>query len=50
MPSAKANTVTFDVAGAVKEIKAGRIEFRVDKTAIANNNAVGRVLLPRREP
>ena len=33
MPSAKANTVTFDVAGAVKEIKAGRIEFRVDKHA-----------------
>ena len=45
MPSAKANTVTFDVAGAVKEIKAGRIEFRVDKTAITHN-AVGRASFP----
>jgi large subunit ribosomal protein L1 len=41
MPSAKTNTVTFDVAAAVKEIKAGRIEFRVDKTGIIHN-AVGR--------
>lgn len=41
MPSAKANTVTFDVADAVREIKAGRVEFRVDKTAITHN-AVGR--------
>ena len=45
MPSAKANTVTFDVAGAVKEIKAGRIEFRVDKTAITHD-AVGRASFP----
>ncbi|HPX03926.1 MAG TPA: 50S ribosomal protein L1 [Synergistaceae bacterium] len=45
MPSAKANTVTFDVAGAVKEIKAGRVEFRVDKTAITHN-AVGRASFP----
>jgi large subunit ribosomal protein L1 len=41
MPSAKTNTVTFDVAGAVKEIKAGRIEFRVDKAGIIHNG-VGR--------
>ncbi|MEG1642077.1 MAG: 50S ribosomal protein L1 [Synergistaceae bacterium] len=41
MPSAKAGTVSFDVASAVKEIKAGRVEFRVDKTAITHN-AVGR--------
>ncbi|MDR1965671.1 MAG: 50S ribosomal protein L1 [Synergistaceae bacterium] len=41
MPSAKANTVTFDVAKAVKEIKAGRIEFRVDKAGIIHNG-VGR--------
>jgi large subunit ribosomal protein L1 len=41
MPSAKANTVTFDVAGAVKEIKAGRVEFRVDKAGIIHNG-VGR--------
>jgi large subunit ribosomal protein L1 len=45
MPSAKANTVTFDVASAVKEIKAGRVEFRVDKTAITHN-AVGRASFP----
>jgi large subunit ribosomal protein L1 len=32
MPNPKAGTVTFDVARAVKEIKAGKIEFRVDKT------------------
>ena len=32
MPSPKAGTVTMDVAKAVKEIKAGKIEFRVDKT------------------
>lgn len=31
MPNPKAGTVTFDVANAVKELKAGRIEFRVDK-------------------
>ena len=37
MPSAKAGTVTFDVADAIKEIKAGRVEFRVDKTAIIHN-------------
>jgi large subunit ribosomal protein L1 len=33
MPSPKAGTVTFDVSKAVKEIKAGKIEFRVDKNA-----------------
>jgi large subunit ribosomal protein L1 len=32
MPSPKAGTVTFDVGRAVKEIKAGKIEFRVDRT------------------
>ncbi len=32
MPSPKAGTVTFDVGRAVREIKAGKIEFRVDKT------------------
>jgi large subunit ribosomal protein L1 len=41
MPSAKTNTVTFNVAEAVREIKAGRVEFRVDKTGIIHN-AVGR--------
>jgi large subunit ribosomal protein L1 len=34
MPNPKTGTVTFDVATAVKEIKAGKVEFRVDKTGI----------------
>jgi large subunit ribosomal protein L1 len=45
MPSAKANTVTFDLTSAVKEIKAGRVEFRVDKAAIIHN-AVGKMSFP----
>ena len=31
MPNPKVGTVTFDVAKAVAEVKAGRVEFRVDK-------------------
>jgi len=34
MPNPKTGTVSFDVAKAVQEIKAGKVEFRVDKTAI----------------
>jgi len=34
MPNPKSGTVTQDVGKAVKEIKAGKLEFRVDKTAI----------------
>jgi large subunit ribosomal protein L1 len=34
MPNPKSGTVTQDVAKAIKEIKAGKLEFRVDKTAI----------------
>jgi large subunit ribosomal protein L1 len=34
MPNPKSGTVTQDVAGAVKDIKSGRVEFRVDKTSI----------------
>jgi large subunit ribosomal protein L1 len=36
MPNPKAGTVTMDVAKAVKELKAGKIEFRVDKTGIVH--------------
>ena len=34
MPNPKTGTVTFDIGKAVREIKAGKVEFRVDKTGI----------------
>ncbi len=36
MPNPKTGTVTFDVGAAVKEIKAGKIEFRVDKAGVVH--------------
>ena len=36
MPNAKTGTVTFDVAKAIREIKAGKIEFRVEKNGIVH--------------
>lgn len=36
MPNPKVGTVTFDVGKAVEEIKAGKVEFRVDKTGIVH--------------
>lgn len=42
MPTPKAGTVTNDVAKAVKETKAGKIEFKVDKTGNINS-AVGKI-------
>ncbi|HXV76156.1 MAG TPA: 50S ribosomal protein L1 [Candidatus Polarisedimenticolaceae bacterium] len=42
MPNPKTGTVTFDVKQAVAEIKAGKVEFRVDKTAIIHV-AVGKL-------
>ncbi len=34
MPNPKTGTVTMDIAQAVKEVKAGKVEFRVDKTGV----------------
>jgi large subunit ribosomal protein L1 len=44
MPNAKLGTVTFEVAKVVKEIKAGKIEFRVEKSGVVHA-PVGRVSL-----
>jgi large subunit ribosomal protein L1 len=46
MPNAKTGTVTFDVAKAIREIKAGKIEFRVEKNGIVHA-PVGRVSFGR---
>lgn len=45
MPNPKSGTVTMDVAQAVKEVKAGKIEFRVDKTGIINTS-LGKISFP----
>jgi large subunit ribosomal protein L1 len=45
MPNPKTGTVTPDVATAVKEIKAGKVEFRVDKTGIVHA-PVGKTSFP----
>ena len=37
MPNPKVGTVTFEVAKAIQEIKAGKVEFRVDKTSIVHS-------------
>ncbi len=42
MPNPKSGTVTMDIAGAVQEVKAGKIAFRVDKFGIIHS-PVGRV-------
>jgi large subunit ribosomal protein L1 len=36
MPNPKTNTVTFDVGTAIKELKAGRVEYRVEKAGIVH--------------
>lgn len=45
MPSPKAGTVTNEIAKTVKELKAGKIEFRVDKFGIVHA-AVGKLSFP----
>jgi large subunit ribosomal protein L1 len=45
MPNPKAGTVSFDVARAVEEIKAGKVEFRVDKAGIVHA-PVGKLSFP----
>lgn len=45
MPNPKSGTVTFDIKKAVEETKAGKVEFRVDKTAILHST-VGRISFP----
>ena len=42
MPNPKSGTVTMDVAKAVKEVKSGKIDFKVDKTGIIHT-AIGKV-------
>jgi len=45
MPNPKSGTVTFDVKKAVDETKAGKVEFRIDKTSIIHSS-VGKVSFP----
>jgi large subunit ribosomal protein L1 len=45
MPNPKTGTVTTDIARAVREIKAGKVEFRVDKTGIVHA-PVGKTSFP----
>jgi large subunit ribosomal protein L1 len=42
MPNPKTGTVTFELAKAIKEVKAGKVEFRVDKTGIIHS-PVGKI-------
>jgi hypothetical protein len=48
MPNPKTGTVTFEVANAVKEIKAGKVEFRVDKQGIIHS-PIGKISFRRYE-
>src|SRR6202048_5282265 len=50
MPNPKTGTVTFDVAKAIKDVKAGKVEFRVDKAGIVHC-AIGKINYePKRFP
>ncbi len=45
MPNPKSGTVTMDVAKAVKDVKAGKIDFKVDKTGIVHAS-IGKISFP----
>ena len=45
MPNPKSGTVTFDIKKAVEETKAGKVEFRLDKTSIIHST-IGKVSFP----
>ena len=45
MPNPKTGTVTFDVATAVRETKAGKVEYRVDKTGVIHVG-IGKISFP----
>ncbi len=49
MPNPKTGTVTVDIAKAVKEIKAGKVEFRVDKTGIVHA-PIGKISFASQKP
>jgi large subunit ribosomal protein L1 len=46
MPNTKTGTVTFDLKGALAELKKGRTEFRADKTGVVHL-AVGKISMER---
>ena len=46
MPNPKTGTVTTDIAKAVTEMKAGKIEFRVEKNGIIHNS-IGKISFPK---
>lgn len=48
MPNPKSGTVTMDVAKAVREVKQGKIDFKVDKAGIVHTSLVRYPLLPSR--
>src|ERR1700691_1568211 len=45
MPNPKTGTVTFEVAKAVQEVKAGKVEFRLDKTGLIHS-PIGKISFP----
>lgn len=48
MPNPKTQTVTFDIKGAIAELKKGRVEFRADKTGVIHM-AIGKVSMNKEQ-